>query len=317
MGLDCAAVKFLCTAKSMGVDFSSTLMVGRQDFFPKIRTLEQVSTILGLQFDPAALLKQSRYSEPFFTLLGAKEIASLDTSDFEGASYVHDLNLPIAENFPRKFSLVYDGGTLEHIFNLPQAFKNCMQMVRVGGHFMQLTVANNFMGHGFWQLSPELIYRIFTEDNGYRIECVLLHEVTQGGARYVVQDPKDVGHRIELCNSVPTYILTIAKRIEAKEIFAQPPQQSDYVKAWGSDQIDGSSPPALVVPQSHKLHYLRAIANVARAVKRRLYGMGRQLFLAFGRKAGGRGAPGYTRIAEDDLLRGRIFSRAAVVPHAR
>ena len=66
-----------------------------------------------------------------------------------------------------------------------------MQMVRVGGHFMQLTVANNFMGHGFWQLSPELIYRIFTEDNGYRIECVLLHEVIAG--RRLVCRPRPEG----------------------------------------------------------------------------------------------------------------------------
>ena len=316
MGLDCAAVKFLCAAKSIGVDFSSTLMVGRQDFFPKIRTLEQVSAVLGLHYDPAALLKQSRYSEPFFSLLGAKKVDSLDTSDFEGASYVHDLNLPIPENLSQKFSLVYDGGTLEHIFNLPQAFKNVMQMVRVGGRFMQLTVANNFMGHGFWQLSPELVYRIFTEDNGYRIECVLLHEVVEGGAWYVVQDPNDVGHRIELCNAVPTYILTIAKRIEAKEIFAKAPQQSDYAKAWGNDPMDGTNPAAHDAPKPDKALYLRAGLKLARAVKRRLYKMGRH-FLAFGRKGSRPGRRGYYRIDEDDLLHGRLFSEAGVVAQAR
>ena len=106
-------------------------------------------------------------------------------------------------------------------------------MVRVGGHFTQLTVANNFMGHGFWQISPELIYRIFTPSNGYRVVCVLLHEVMQDGAWYLVRDPKDIGHRVELCNSVPTYILTIAKRINVTEIFAEMPQQSDYVAEWG------------------------------------------------------------------------------------
>ena len=112
MGLDCAAVKFLCAAKSIGVDFSSTFMVGRQSFFPQINTLETVSAVLGLQCDPATLLRQSSYAEEFFSLLGAKQTSSLDASNFEGATYVQDLNMPLAENLSQRFSNVYDGGTL-------------------------------------------------------------------------------------------------------------------------------------------------------------------------------------------------------------
>jgi hypothetical protein len=74
------------------------------------------------------------------------------------------------------FSVVYDGGTIEHVFNAVQAFKNGMEMVRVGGHFIQVNPANNFMGHGFWQFSPELIYRVFSAENGFNIRGVFLHE---------------------------------------------------------------------------------------------------------------------------------------------
>ena len=57
------------------------------------------------------------YADEFFRFLGAKEMASVDLSNFEEATMLHDLN----ERFPEKvrghFDLVVDGGTLEHIFN--------------------------------------------------------------------------------------------------------------------------------------------------------------------------------------------------------
>ena len=78
------------------------------------------------------------------------------------------MNLPIGDDLKRKFSVVIDGGTLEHVFNFPVAIKNCMQMLDVGGHFFVHTMANNFMGHGFYQFSPELFYRVFSPENGFR-----------------------------------------------------------------------------------------------------------------------------------------------------
>ncbi len=127
---------------------------------------------------------------------------------------------------------MYDGGTLEHVFNYPQAIRNCMEMVRVGGHFLQVTNANNYMGHGFYQYSPELIYGIFSAENGYAVEAVLLHEFGGGNWWYRVSDPKEVGKRVELCNRRPTYMLTLARRISLAPVFARYPQQSDYVAIW-------------------------------------------------------------------------------------
>jgi hypothetical protein len=184
--------------------------------------------------DPAAHLKANRFCEPLFRLLGATEVSSLDMSNYQQATNLHDLNLPIPQELQARFSCVYDGGTIEHVFNCPQAFKNCMEMVRVGGHFLQTNVANNFTGHGFWQFSPELLYRVLSPQNGFRIKTVLMHEVQPGGRWFVVRDPQAVGGRVELRNCVPTYILTIAERVADGPIFAAPPQQSDYVETWGS-----------------------------------------------------------------------------------
>ena len=204
MGLDTSSIMFLCAARSMGVDFGSTAMVGRQSFWPDEAALRRVFSVLGIDRDAADFLRQHEYGEEFFSLLGAHHVDSVDLSPYERATILHDMNLPLPVELRERFTLVYDGGTLEHVFNIPQAFKNCMEMVRVGGHFTQVNVANNFAGHGFWQFSPELIFRMFSEQNGFRLEAVLMHEVTPGGAWYLVSDPDDLRQRVQLCNDQPT-----------------------------------------------------------------------------------------------------------------
>ena len=107
-------------------------------------------------------------------------------------------------------------GTLEHIFNFPQSIKNCMEMVRVGGHFVGITVANNLMGHGFYQFSPELYYRVLSAENGFQIEAMWLAETPKGAQWYRVADPQSVGYRVELTNSRSTYLIVVARRVETQ-----------------------------------------------------------------------------------------------------
>jgi hypothetical protein len=226
-------------------------MIGRQEFLPDPTTLRRVFSCLGINADADEFLRDNEYGEEFFARLGATEVRSLDYSSYEGADILHDMNRPLPNDLRETFSVVHDGGTIEHVFNISQALKNCMEMVEVGGHFTQVNVANNLMGHGFWQFSPELLFRAFSASNGYQIETVLLHELVPAGRWYVVADPDELRARVQLCNSAPTYILTIAKRVARAQIFATPPQQSDYVAVWNdgpkawavSGSRAGSQPP--------------------------------------------------------------------------
>ena len=79
------------------------------------------------------------------------------------------------------------------------------------GHFIQITVANNFIGHGFYQFSPELIHRVFSGENGFAVEAVVLHEMLAGGKWYRMHDSVRLGHRVELTTRSPSYLLTLAK----------------------------------------------------------------------------------------------------------
>lgn len=273
MGLDTASIKFCCAAKAMGVDFSRTLMIGRQSMFSNANELGKVFSVLGIDENPQQFLVENKYAEKFFLLLGAKEVTSLDYTDYEGATIIHDMNSPISGPLKNKFSVVYDGGTLEHIFNIPQALKNCMEMIEVGGFFLQANIANNFMGHGFYQFSPELLFRVFSPENGFATKVVLVHERIRDGKWYVVKDPDKAKQRVLLCNSNPTYVLTIAQKTADAEIFKNHPLQSDYVSLWKSPVEQANSyvgsrsshrRPALTPPRHWLAGFTGRVANMAR-----------------------------------------------------
>jgi hypothetical protein len=230
MGVDTHVLRLLSESRKKGLSFASTIMIGRQNY--NDLSASDLCALNITSKDASAMLGQ-KYIEALLERLGALRIESLDNSAYEHATIIHDLNEPIPGRLKASFSCVFDGGALEHVFNFPQAVKNCMEMVEVGGHFLGVTCANNFMGHGFYQFSPELFYRVFSSKNGYAIEDMLLCETDRGSPWYRVEDPEVLGHRVELLNKKPTYLMVVARRVRDVTIFETAPQQSDYLNAWG------------------------------------------------------------------------------------
>jgi hypothetical protein len=240
MGIERYFAEFLIGARDAGVDFDQTATLGRLNLFVDHRSL---SAMLG-ERDGRVTDQDIRhirtgsggYVEEFLRHLGARNVTSIDASPYENASVVHDMNLPIGDALKEKFSVVIDGGTLEHVFNFPVAIRNSMEMLRVGGHFFSHTMANNFMGHGFYQFSPELFYRVFCADNGFRLHRTVTYEQRIGQPKwYEAADPKEIGERVELINSRPTYLIVHAERIADVPIFTKPPQQADYDALWSQN----------------------------------------------------------------------------------
>jgi hypothetical protein len=235
MGIENQTLRFLLRSKG-AVSYEKLLMLGRQGCYMKLDELRQMLRQAGLPsaevHSALTTVQKTRFMEPVLKLLGAQEIESLDFSDYEQATIVHDLNHPIPDNLRERFSCVFDGGSLEHVFDFPRAIENAMEMVSVGGHFLGIGPVNNWPGHGFYQFSPELYWRIFSEPNGYEVEEMIVCETESDAPFYRVPDPEKTGLRVEFKNSRRTYLMVRARRLRRAELFKTPPQQSDYEAIW-------------------------------------------------------------------------------------
>src|SRR5216683_1840930 len=246
MGFDDATFQVLLTAREAGVSFSRVLTIGRQWLYvtekEMCEMLARHRIFVSAKQAKEVLTEQKGYCEPLLKLLGADRIDSIDASSYEGASILHDMNQPLPDAYRNEFSVVIDGGCLEHVFDFPRALKNCMEAVATGGHFIGITPANNLMGHGFYQFSPELFFRVFTSANGFRIAKIILYEYPWKRVWYEVADPAQVRRRVELTNRRPAYLIVWAQKTASLPILQQPPQQSDYLAVW-QHHAGGASPP--------------------------------------------------------------------------
>lgn len=217
MGISVQTAQFLRTALSRGVSFERTLTLGRQyiDW--------------GDGF--------ARPADDLFRELGAGKLDALDASEFEGASVIHDLNEPMPEQLKGQFSVVFDGGTLEHVFNAGWALRQCLELVAPGGHYIGASPGNNQMGHGFYQFSPEFYYRVLSRDVGFQVELLLAVEQRPLRPRwYKALDPAQCHRRAQLRTTYPVELFALARRVSPSGEAATMPQQSDYVAEW-----DGSA----------------------------------------------------------------------------
>jgi len=252
MGLDFNAIKMLLWGKNLGVSFEKTATLGRQGVGCPVKLVHRALHDFGLPGSHEEIDRcfycapmQSLFADDFFRFLGAKEVVSVDYSDFEGATLLHDLNTRFPENERGRFDLVIDGGTLEHIFDFPSALRNAMELVRPGGHFLVLTGVQNFLGHGFYQFSPELFFRVFSAENGFAVRKMVLYDFLKTDADFFeVHDPAVTGFRTQLLSGKAMGLAVLAQRIADQPILVKPPFQSDYVTDWERSRQAANSTPA-------------------------------------------------------------------------
>lgn len=225
MGFNINTIRVILNAKQLDINFEKVVAIGRQEMDIKEQDFQKLLDKSNLK-----KIKLEKYFESFFRLLGAKITDSIDFSPYEGATIIHDMNSPIPDKYKSKYTLVIDGGSLEHIFNFPIAIKNCMELIEKNGYYIGITPTNNYSGHGFYQFSPELYYTVFNESNGFRIVKMYFYIDDRSGKTpiFEISDPNEVKQRVNIQNSYRSLLFVIAQKIEETEIFKNIPQQSDY-----------------------------------------------------------------------------------------
>ncbi len=259
MGIPGATAEFLIDAARDGVRFDRTLTIGRQHLmvgpWHLARMLDRAGMLPGGRKELYRdLAEHLWFAEPLFRSFGAEDVVSLDVSGFEGSSNIWDLNEPVPDDLHERFDVVFDGGSLEHVFRAPTALASYMRMTRVGGHLILTVPGNNLFGHGLYQFGPDFFYATLSEANGFVVEQMLAIPedvdaparlfgtaigVERRGRPYHVADPARVGGRVQLVNRRPVMLMVRARRVARRDLFATTPQQSDYVSRWKASDAEG------------------------------------------------------------------------------
>ena len=112
-----------------------------------------------------------------FQALGFETFEAIDYSDYENTSFTYDLNNPnVPEDYCEKYDYIMDCGTLEHIFNLPNALTAIFRMLKVGGTFWFTTPIWYAVNHGFYNFSPCLFSEYFSQ-NKWQINKFQLYQL--------------------------------------------------------------------------------------------------------------------------------------------
>jgi SAM-dependent methyltransferase len=243
MGFDFNGTKLILFAKSIGVDFSRTITLGRQNL--SIHEKELSYLLKGFSFSITHAEVRSFYQEanlvggklPFvehlLEYLGADEVDSLDAAPYEGATIIHDMNVPIKEALRSNYSVVIDGGTLEHIFNFPVSIENSIKLLRKGGHFISITPTNNFLCHGMYQFGPELFNNVLNEKNGMHVKHMFLSFTDSRKYWYEFHNPH---HLPSLATPGQAYLMTIAEKVSDDTAIRLDPQQSYWEELWNGSE---------------------------------------------------------------------------------
>jgi hypothetical protein len=256
MGLEKIGAATFQSLRKRGIKMDSLLTFGRQHFsvspldFSKVPGLTEI-----VRANPGLLDGANSYAEPFFKAIGVGSVESMDVSAYEACSLVHDLNNPIPTEWHSRYDVVLDGGTLEHVFHFPNAIANAMNLVKVGGVFITTTPSNNYNGHGFYQFSPELFFRLFNEASGFEVLLMALSESFGRRRVFKVQDPAVLRKRITFLGDGPLALVMVARRTKIIPAPSMVPYQSDYSATW--ERNHAPPPPAIGRASGFLKRYIR------------------------------------------------------------
>jgi SAM-dependent methyltransferase len=298
MGIDLHNLRFMLHSQDLGVSFDRTLAIGRQAVFAEARALQALARLRGLPElqQAAAAPGRPAYFEPLMQQwLGAQDVDAVDASAYEGACFIHDMNLPWPADLPGRghYDAVLDFGCLEHVFDFAQAWRNVAGCVRVGGHVLHALPANNLAGHGFYQFSPELFFNLYQPSRGWELRALMYALPADLRHWWRVASPLQVRRRVNLRNAHEVYMLVLARKLRETGVVPAP-QQSDYAQSeWLA--TPGAAPAQ--APQASPWQRPLAALGLLDQARR-----GRARWQALRASGLGLPAPDYERIVVQQLL---------------
>ncbi|MBR3241192.1 MAG: class I SAM-dependent methyltransferase [Parasporobacterium sp.] len=223
--------------KEYGADLSETVTLGRQ--FRAFTKKEFRKYLPQYGSVPESVLDEdfkSPYAEDVFYDMYGYKLKSLDGFTHEHPDIVWDLNEPIPEEMEESASCIIDGGTMEHVFHVPELLRNCFRMLKPGGIYISMVPTNNFNGHGLYQFSPDFFYSVFAPQNGMELKDVFIVKFSAKNKVWKINTTTaDAAQRLQFDVNTQTEIYVIAQKT-GKIPDRLKAQQTDYSEGWYEDE---------------------------------------------------------------------------------
>lgn len=248
MGIDYVLFDRLVELSTRFQPRGRTLMLGRQGFSIQTQHRKRYEDTLsrhGIDARRFDYLQEDGFAETLMSKLGFGTMETMDFSDYEGATILHDLNRLPPRKLEKKFDLIFDGGTIEHVFNVPAALEAMFRMLKPGGRLISANGLNGWYGHGMYQFNPELVWTFWKRAcNCNVVQCRAVPENPNDGFEPIdFNDPADTGVRLKLKKKIGpgrTYLYYEVEKTKASHLpdFAL---QSDYETRWNGHDNAGKT----------------------------------------------------------------------------
>jgi len=255
MGLDYPSVYLLAQLSQKLTNHSDArvLTMGVQDcaytLAELIRFLDrfQLTKERDVKPLPTTSWRAQRGDEPFtryihqktaFQVIGfdPDKVQAVDVSTYEKPDFCADFNNPLDASLEGQYDYLFDGGTLEHIFDAPQALENIVRLLKPGGMAIHVTPMD-WIRHGFYNFNPGFFDDFYSANGFVKIESrVAITPAT------VVDEPIDhfyIGDTERFYYPIsPAYqsrlYLVVRKQENVTSI--KKPQQAYYESLWPEEQ---------------------------------------------------------------------------------
>jgi SAM-dependent methyltransferase len=195
--------------------------------------------VAELHRDPVLRSRGYVSDDSMYEMLGFRKSVRIDQSDYEGSDEQLDLNLrETPPSLCNAFDLILDSGTIEHVFDIGQAMKHCLQMTRPGGRIVHLTPSSNAINHGFYSVSPAL-YADFYTASGCVVEKLWLCRMPKSferGPWQVYDCLRSDRNWLPLGRLDGSIWFTFAVIRKGNAAIPMTPQQSFYVSTWSQKE---------------------------------------------------------------------------------
>jgi len=187
----------------------------------------------------------------FFKLLGFAHVHSCDVSAYQNADIVADLNEPVPSEQWGRYDTILDGGTMEHVFHVPNVLRNLHVMLKEGGRIIHIAPTSNQIDHGFYCFSPTFFHDYYRA-NSYELRVLILFACLDWNEpwslyAYAPKALEVMKHKMEIDKIVGCFVVA---RKQVQSTCHVVPQQGFYKELWAPSGSAGAcgQPVAATLP---------------------------------------------------------------------